>query len=499
VSGYYPFAAYAAALAPGVPVLTPSGDTTGTADTDHILAAIEALPGTAGLGSPLLGPGTWYWEPDQISLKQGQGLKSLAGSGATFVNCVGTATGPMIGLANSGTFTGGQYAAPVGGFTLLGYSAGSGTTGIAASGLQGQRVSDMYIAGFPGGGVNLTNAAGTYQEQGSWRDIILVQNGTSSGWNVLYSNSSFDYTVFEWTIVALANTDGIRLQDGAQLSGVRLDIRGNFYGGASGNTGAVIAMDRGNAAGTSYIIDSLDHIAVESAGSGTGHTTLLQGSASASSQFAGTGVFSFNPVAVSFQGYSTAGASFSFAGIINDPAIGTTTPGEVGMLVYGETVTNDVYVKGNGNFASGNAALFLDNGNGQVWQFFADKNTGHWGIYDQTNSVTGLGLVPDSVLLQLGGGTSTASSAPVLAPSLANGTAAQLADTTRDYMVYLEVGMAGTALVVKIGPTSTPANTVVSSGVATSGEVISFRLPAGWYAEWSATTATLAGQLAVGC
>lgn len=96
-------------------------------------------------------------------------------------------------------------------------------------------------------------------------------------------------------------------------------------------------------------------------------------------------------------------------------------------------------------------------------------------------------------------GTSTAVSAPVIAPDFANGTAAQLSDTSRDYMVYLEIGTAGTANVLKIGPTSTPAYTVISSGTATAGELMSVRLPAGWYLEWSASTATLANQIAIGC
>jgi hypothetical protein len=63
-------------------------------------------------------------------------------------------------------------------------------------------------------------------------------------------------------------------------------------------------------------------------------------------------------------------------------------------------------------------------------------------------------------LLTLNGGTATAGSAPVLTPAFANGTAAQLSDHTRDYMVYLECTTAGTALVVAIGPTSSPANTI---------------------------------------
>lgn len=96
-------------------------------------------------------------------------------------------------------------------------------------------------------------------------------------------------------------------------------------------------------------------------------------------------------------------------------------------------------------------------------------------------------------------GTSSAGSAPVITPTFATGTPAQLSDLTRDYMVYLEIGTAGTANVVKIGPTSTPANTIIASGVATAGEIMTVRLPAGWYLEWSATTATLASQIAIGC
>lgn len=110
---------------------------------------------------------------------------------------------------------------------------------------------------------------------------------------------------------------------------------------------------------------------------------------------------------------------------------------------------------------------------------------------------TGTVAVPG--ILAPNAGTNSSGSAPVLTPTFASGTAAQLTDTTRDYMVYLEIGTAGTANVVAIGPTSTPANTVIASGVATAGEIMTIRLPAGWYLKWSATTATLANQIAIGC
>lgn len=105
-------------------------------------------------------------------------------------------------------------------------------------------------------------------------------------------------------------------------------------------------------------------------------------------------------------------------------------------------------------------------------------------------------------LLTLGGGTSTAASAPVLTgvAGTNGGGGVQLSDTTRDYFVYLQVGTAGTAWIVSMGHTSAANDvTIHASGTATAGQTLSFRLPAGWYFLWSATTATLAQSVAVGC
>lgn len=96
-------------------------------------------------------------------------------------------------------------------------------------------------------------------------------------------------------------------------------------------------------------------------------------------------------------------------------------------------------------------------------------------------------------------GTSTAPSAPVLTPTFASGTAAQLSDLTRDYMVYLECTTTGTATTIAIGPTSTPANTIMASAACTAGAVYSVRLPAGWWLKWAGTTTAFATQTAIGC
>jgi len=48
-------------------------------------------------------------------------------------------------------------------------------------------------------------------------------------------------------------------------------------------------------------------------------------------------------------------------------------------------------------------------------------------------------------------------------------------------------------------PSSTPANTIISSAAVVAGECVNFRQPAGWYAKISFTTTTLASQKAIGC
>lgn len=95
-------------------------------------------------------------------------------------------------------------------------------------------------------------------------------------------------------------------------------------------------------------------------------------------------------------------------------------------------------------------------------------------------------------------GIRTTTAAAVLTPTFASGTAAQLSDTTRDYMVYLQIGTAGTGFILAIGPTSTPANTIMASATPVADELIAFRLPAAWFVKWSGT-GTLTTQTAIGC
>lgn len=105
----------------------------------------------------------------------------------------------------------------------------------------------------------------------------------------------------------------------------------------------------------------------------------------------------------------------------------------------------------------------------------------------------------NGVIAPYGGSTNTSGSCPVLTPVFANNAASQLSDLTRDYFVYLAVTTSGTSTTVAIGPTSTPANTILPSSSVTAGQLISFRLPAGWYCKWAGTTTVIATQTAIGC
>lgn len=97
--------------------------------------------------------------------------------------------------------------------------------------------------------------------------------------------------------------------------------------------------------------------------------------------------------------------------------------------------------------------------------------------------------------------SNTAPSAAILTSlGSVSGTAIQLSDLTRDYMVYLEVTTAGTATSLTIGHTSAASDvTLIASSTATLGQLYSFRLPAGWWWKWSGTATAMTNQVAVGC
>ena len=119
---------------------------------------------------------------------------------------------------------------------------------------------------------------------------------------------------------------------------------------------------------------------------------------------------------------------------------------------------------------------------------------------DEHGDVTAVGITASGIINQ-NAGTDSAASAPIINTLGATngGSAVQLSDLTRDYMVYLAVNTAGTATTVSIGHTSGASDVAIISNTGVGLGLISFRLPAGWWFKWAGTTTTISVQNAVGC
>jgi hypothetical protein len=205
-------------------------------------------------------------------------------------------------------------------------------------------------------------------------------------------------------------------------------------------------------------------------------------------------------------GYSTAQNAISFQGgesVLSNCVIGNGSTATVSNGVFLHAVGGNTLTVSNviGNYTTGPTTGHLN---------FDATATGAYSITNTpTTSGTQYAGTPPTTLvsltslavtkpLLLNNGTSTSASAPVLTPTFASGTAAQLSDLTQDYMVYFQIGTAGT-ITLAVGPANTTVNTLINAGTATGGELISFRLPAGWFAKATLTTATIANQKAIGC
>ena len=307
-------------VAPVVNICAYGADPTGTNDsTTAISNAIAAIP--AGGGSIYAPPGN-YTHSGTLLFNQGQGL---TGAGSTATTFTYTGTGIAVNVTLSGSFTGGAFAARFEGFYLTGYGAGASAIGMQVGNLQGLDMRDVAIYGFAGIGLNYLYGTGWAEESTVQARIVQCGTyGTSGSGAVVFDGTSFDYGNYDFTIVTSPGVHGVVLQNGAQLRGANLRMRGNFYARTTANTGAVIAIAPAGGSDTSYITDAFLDVAVESAGTGgqIAHTSVLLGSTNSSSQLTGQGVLSFNPfgpATLYFQGFSNANfLPFGFSGYIQD-------------------------------------------------------------------------------------------------------------------------------------------------------------------------------------
>src|SRR5271166_4219284 len=289
-------------------------DNTGTSDsTSAFNAAIAAIP--AG-GGRIFVPAGSYKISGTVTFNKDQGMIGQ-GSDCTFLNYTGSTT--CIKVLPTGSFTGGDYGGTFSGFYLSGYGAGGSSVGFRHGDLQGTNITDVAIYGFGGIGLNLQNSAGWSEELNIQARVVQCGTaGSNTSCAVMMDTSSLDYSNFDFTIVTGNGTGGLYMQNNAQMQGCYLRMRGNFYG-AAGNTAAVIGVEKAGGSGTSYITNTFCDVAVESAGSNTGHYTVYMGSSNSGSQFLAHGILDFNNVAITFQGYSNANfVPFSFSGTLND-------------------------------------------------------------------------------------------------------------------------------------------------------------------------------------
>lgn len=98
-------------------------------------------------------------------------------------------------------------------------------------------------------------------------------------------------------------------------------------------------------------------------------------------------------------------------------------------------------------------------------------------------------IVTFYMIAQFNAGTDTSGTATASNPSFTSGTAKQLS-TSQDAMLYLTVNTAGT-YTIALGPTSTPANTLVNNVALPIGAMHSIRVPQGWYVKITGTIANL--------
>lgn len=314
-------------------------DPTGATDSTAAFAAAQAAAG-GGAYQLVLSAGTYVLGTSQDLGVFGRG-QGMTGQGRAVTTLSyrgnGTCVAAYDSSFSSSLSNGGRFS----GFTIDGSSAGASAVGMSWGNLMMARCHDIKVANFTGASaVGLKFKNGTTQvnwsEEAEWT-AINVNNNTV---NVLFDTGSFDYSLFQFVILCSPGQDGVRLQNDASLEGCRLEVRGNFTAGA-GNTGAVFALDRGNASGTSRIDGCQMYVNVECDGAtGTGHFTIKADGGS-SSRFEGTGVLIFNDETVAFQGASiNSPVQFSFGGRVHEHSLGFMSPGD-GLAVQGGSLYNE--------------------------------------------------------------------------------------------------------------------------------------------------------------
>jgi hypothetical protein len=216
--------------------------------------------------------------------------------------------------------------------------------------MQSGRIENITIQNFgQSGSIGLwLNNVVTWAERS---DIEIVANLNTNA--VVFNNSSFDYSTYKFVLSANSNQNGVVIENGAQLYGTDMTIRGNF-GTGTANTGTVLTIGTtssdGSQLGASHLLCQ-----VETNGTtGLGHTTITIGAAAA---FSGNGILNFiSGNGTSFQS-GNAGNRVAFSGYINvDSSMGTMAYWQ-GLRSIGPSTTNPGYMSPTGDIFPSNIIL----------------------------------------------------------------------------------------------------------------------------------------------
>lgn len=290
-------------------------DPSGKSDsTTAFTNAIGAIPKAGGV---IYVPAGTYLISGTLTFGPNQGMIG-DGHSASVLNYTGS--GVCVKAADNAAFTGNAEGGWFQGWQVSGYNGGAGAIGAQIVDLQGVKMDDVSFYGCATAGLYFTTAGSGWSEEGWFTKVACIQCGTA-GDNatgaVVMNSTSFDYGVYEFTIVTPPGAHALVLQNGVNLNGPRVGLRGNLYCD-SPNTAAMIAIDPGNANGTSYMTNVDLDASMETAGSGTGHYLVLMGSSNSASQFSGSGVLSIYPAFGNSQGISNPNfLPFGFSGVVN--------------------------------------------------------------------------------------------------------------------------------------------------------------------------------------
>jgi hypothetical protein len=320
--------AVAAYAAPGLRLIyidELGADPTGVNDSSAVIRAKQtALGSTAYL--LIAGAGDYLMSSAFENFGPNQGIVGV-GSPHTFFTWSGS--GPLINVTNV-SFTDSARAGSFGGFSING-PYGSGTTyGVAFGSIQSMILDDVAFYGLPGGAIVGNDTNGGYAEEAQLTRLSISECGAHSGFVFQFQYTSFSYMRIDAVVVVEANIDVlscITSGNGAVLQGLNLSLRGNCHAGTGANTGAIIAIDRGQSGGNSNIRNATFNVAMEAnatAGSTLGHWLLWMGSSNAASQFQAAGVFHLYSAGATCQGGVQVGQAqnagyvpAAFAGITN--------------------------------------------------------------------------------------------------------------------------------------------------------------------------------------